>query len=118
MKVTIEGKEFVIDVEKAKELGVLKEDKTIKDFKVGDLYSAGFDPIVIVQNGWPDTSKEKRYNIAGLDGLYLYSDMGNKGASKQEMLDWLNDRERYEGLKFIKNVNSEIDTLLRNTLKK
>lgn len=118
MKVTLEGKEYEIDIEKAKELGVIKEDNSIKDFEVGDVFSSGFNPILIVQNGWPDASKEKRYNIAGLDGLYLYSDMGNKGVGKQEMLDWLNDRERYEGLQFIKNVNSEIDTLLRNTLKK
>jgi hypothetical protein len=118
MKVTLEGKEYEIDLEKAKELGVIKEDNSIKDFEVGDVFSSGFNPILIVQNGWPDASKEKRYNIAGLDGMHLYSDFGNKGASKQEMLNYLNYGRRGEDLQFIKNVNSEIDTLLRNTLKK
>ena len=118
IKVTIEGEEYNIDIEKAKELGVLKEDKTIKDFQVGDVFSTGFDPILIVQNGWPITSKEQRYNIAGLDGLFLYSNFGDKGLSKEEMLKYLNKGDDGFGYKFVKNVNSEIETLLRKTLEK
>jgi hypothetical protein len=121
IKVTIEGEEYNIDIEKAKELGVLKVpkvDTTIKSFQVGDVFSLGFDPILIVQNGWPLISAEQRYNIAGLDGLFLYSDFGSKGLSVKEMLDYLNKGDDGFGYKFVKNVNSEIETLLRKTLEK
>jgi len=118
IKVTIEGKDFTINLEKAKSLGLLEEDTTIKEFFVGDVFSSGFNPILIVQNGWPDTSKDPRYNIAGLDGLFLYSDIGSEGASKEEMLKYLNKGDDGFGYKFVKNVNSEIETLLRNTLQK
>jgi hypothetical protein len=121
IKITIEGKEYNIDIEKAKELGVLKVpkvDTTIKSFEVGDVFSSGFDAILIVQNGRPLISAEQRYNIAGLDGLFLYSDFGSEGVSKEEMLAYLNKGDDGFGYKFVKNVNSEIETLLRNTLKK
>jgi hypothetical protein len=121
IKVTIEGEEYNIDIEKAKELGVLKVpkvDTTITDFKVGDVFSSGFGPVLIVQNGWPLISAEQRYNIAGLDGLFLFSNFSDKGLSKEEMLAYLNKGDAGLGYKFIKNVNSEIETLLRNTLKK
>jgi len=114
IKVTIEDKDFTINLEKAKSLGLLEEDRSIKEFFVGDVFSSGFNPILIVQNGWPDTSKEQRYNIAGLDGLFLYSDFGSKGASKEEMLTYLNG---VCGLKFVKNVNSEIETLMKKLIK-
>jgi hypothetical protein len=116
--IQIEGKDFTINLEKAKSLGLLKEDRSIKEFFVGDVFSLGFEPILIVQNSYPDTSKEQRYNIAGSDGLFLYCDIGIKGASKEEMLMYLNKERSGCGLKFVKNINSEIETLLRNTLKK
>jgi len=119
IKVTLEGEDFYIDIEQAQKLGLLKDKPTIKEFFVGDVFSSGFDPILIVQNGWPsDTSKEQRYNIAGLDGLFLYSDFGSEGLSRTEMLKYLNKGDDGFGYKFVKNVNSEIETLLRKTLQK
>jgi hypothetical protein len=117
MKVTIEGKEYEIDIEKAKELGVLKEDATIKDFKVGDVFSLPWygDNIIIVQNGYAAYhSKEQRYNIAGLDGLGLYPDFGSQGLNKTEMLAWLNKSNNGMHAKFIKNINNDIQKLLSN----
>ena len=112
IKVTFEGKDFTINIDKAKKLGVLKEDKTIKDFQVGDVFSSGFDPILIVQNGWPITSKEQRYNIAGLDGLFLFSNFSDKGLNKEQMLAYLNRGDDGVGYKYVKNINKEIKTLL------
>lgn len=115
MKVTIEGKEYEIDIEKAKELGVVKEN-TIKDFEVGDVFSLPWygDNIIIVQNGYVSSSKEQKYNIAGLDGLGLYSDFGSQGLNKTEMLAWLNKSNNGMHAKFIKNINNDIQKLLSN----
>lgn len=116
MKVTIEGKEYEIDIEKAKELGVLKEDATIKDFKVGDVFvpASGGYKIIIVQNGFACSSEEQKYNIAGLYGFEIYSDFGSQGLNKTEMLAWLNESWNGEHAKFIKNINNDIEELLSN----
>ena len=108
----IEGKEYTIDIEKAKSLGILKEDKTIKDFKVGDVYLyKETTKIIIVENGYCDVNTLHRWNIAGLDqGLRVYSDFGRNGASKEQMLEYLNDGPK----KFIKNINEDIKSLMRN----
>ena len=111
--VNIEGKEYTIDIEKAKSLGILK-DKTIKDFKVGDvyLYNDGENTkIIIVENGYYDVYTPRRWNIAGLDGgLRVFADFGSDGASKKQMLEYLNDGHK----KFIKNINEDIKSLIRN----
>ena len=115
MKVTIEGKEYEIDIEKAKELGVLKEDATIKDFKVGDVFvPASGGKVIIVQNGYTDYKREQKYNIAGLDGLELYSDIGSQGLNKTEMLAWLNRSWNGKHTKFIKNINNDIKEWMSN----
>lgn len=114
--VKIEETEYIIDLEKAKELGVLKEDTTIKDFKVGDVFSLPWygDNIIIVQNGYASSSKEQKYNIAGLDGLGLYLDFGSQGLNKTEMLAWLNKSNNGKHVKFIKNINNDIAELLKS----
>jgi hypothetical protein len=123
-KITIEGKEYTVDIAKAKELGVLKEDTTIKDFKVGDVFLRPCgSKLIIVENGYAFFSKEQRYNIAGLYGLELYSDIGSQGLNKTEMLAWLNKTEMLAWLnkscngnhtKFIKNINDDIQKLLES----
>ena len=115
-KITIEGKEYTVDIAKAKELGVLKEDATIKDFKVGDVFSLPWygDNIIIVQNGYVSSSKEQKYNIAGLDGLGIYPDFGSQGLNKTEMLAWLNKSNNGKHVKFIKNINNDIQKLLNS----
>jgi hypothetical protein len=111
--VNIEGTEYTIDIEKAKSLGILK-DKTIKDFKVGDVYlynDRANIKIIIVESGYCDVDTSHRWNIAGLDhGLRVYSDFGSEGASKKQMLEYLNDGPK----KFIKNINEDIKSLMRN----
>ena len=117
MKVTFEGKEYTIDLEKAKELGVLKEPNTIKDIKVGDVFLTGLQTwVMIVENGYSynQDGKESRWNIAGLNGLRVYSDFGHEGLTKTEMLKWLNDCYFGKGARFIKNLNADIDKLIKD----
>lgn len=117
MKVTIDGKEYEIDIEKAKELGVLREDTTIKDFKVGDVFLPGCgSKLIIVQNGYASSSKEQKYNIAGLYGFEIYSDFGSQGLNKTEMLAWLNKSNNGNHTKFIKNINNDIEELLNQVM--
>jgi hypothetical protein len=118
--VNIEGKEFIIDLEKAKELGVLKEDKTIKDFQVGDVFLlASGSKVIIVQNGYNNiySDTEQRYNFAGLGyslNLYSSSSFGKEGGTKEEVLAYLNNGNFFSErpAKFLKNINKDVEKLL------
>jgi hypothetical protein len=107
MKIEIEGKEYEIDINRAKELGLCKETpKKITDFSVGDVFeSKQGSRIIIIQCLY---SYSYKYNIAGNYGLYLYSDFGKNPLNQEQMLDFLNKHE----YKFIKNINSDIETLI------
>lgn len=117
--VNIEGKEFIIDLEKAKELGVLKEDKTIKDLQVGDVFLlASGSKVIIVQNGYNNiySDTEQRYNFAGLGySLDLYSSFGKEGGTKEEVLAYLNNGNYFleRPTKFLKNINKDVENFLQ-----
>lgn len=103
MKIEIEGKEYEIDISRAKELGICKETK-ITDFSVADVFeNKNGSRILIVQSSYSFA----KYNIAGLSGLYLFSNF-DEPLSREQMLLFLNNRE----YKFIKNINSDIETLI------
>jgi hypothetical protein len=110
--VNIEGKEYTIDIEKAKSLGILK-DKTIKDFQTGDVYFLGNgNYIIIVPNGFCSNyyGSQQKWNFAGLEGtLNTYSTFGRDGADKKTILTFLNQQE---GIEFIKNINADIAELI------
>lgn len=115
MKIEIEGKKYVIDTEKALSLGVLKEDKSIDSFQVGDLYILHpyITPIVIVDHGYNlDSDKPDLYNIIGFyNTLKSYSNF-RKGATKEQILEFLNEQITF-GAKFIKNINQDFDVLIQ-----
>jgi hypothetical protein len=119
INITIEETEYIFDIEKAKELGVLKEDKTIKDLQVGDVFllSSG-SRVIIVQTGYTsiyDSNNEQRYNFAGLGkGLDLYSSFGKEGGTKEEVLSYLNNGNSFSErpAKFLKNINKDVEKLL------
>jgi hypothetical protein len=106
MKIEIEGKEYEIDINRAKELGLCKEIK-ITDFSVGDVFETKCGSRVLIIRSTYNPYGYK-YNIAGNDGLYLYSDFGENPLGREQMLDFLNKHE----YKFIKNINSDIETLI------
>lgn len=114
MKVTIEGKEYNIDIEKAKELGVLKEDNTIKSFKIGDTYrlKAGIY-VVVVEAGYNLYGDNLRYSFAGYQGkLQNYSTFGKEGGTEEQVLERLNNYQANQGAVFVKNINEDFKNLL------
>jgi hypothetical protein len=113
MKLTIEGKEYNIDIEKAKELGVLKEDNTIKSFKIGDTYrlKAGIY-VVVVEVGY-NLYGNMSYSFAGFQGkLQNYSPFGKEGGTEEQVLERLNHYQAKEGAVFVKNINEDFKNLL------
>ena len=116
MKVTIEGKEYEIDIEKAKELGVIKEDNSIKDFKVGDVFRLhyGGNFIVIIETGYHSFGKE-RYSFTGLDNVISnYSSFGPEGGTKEDVLKQLNKWKARDAIVFLKNINEDFKKLLKS----
>lgn len=115
IKISIEGQDYNVNLQKAIELGVISKDSTIKDFRVGDAYK--FDNgnvIVIVENGYNPIyikNSPSMYNICGLErGLEVYSTFGRNGVTKEEMLEYLNKHK--SKLTFIKNINNDFKHIL------
>ena len=114
MKITIEGINYEINMQKAKELGICTEiHKPIKDFNVGDVFERASDGsklrILISQSVFA-SKREGKYNIAGLYGLQLFSDFDDRYISRKELLKWLNERN----YKFVKNINKQISNLIED----
>ena len=110
MVIKIEGKEFEIDIERAKGLGICKEVKKVKDIKAGDVFEqfSGFlfrQRVMLIQPiyGFGE------FNIVGLNGLLPYSDF-NALMSREDMIEFLNEG----GFKFIANINDQINELIKN----
>ena len=117
-KLKIDGKDYVFDVDKAKQLGVLKEEATIiKDVSVGDVfrYVVSGSLIVIVPHGF-HPGRLDRFNLAGIHGsMDLYSTFGKDGATKEQLLIYLNSSNTGTNLKkFVKNINDDFTQLLEN----
>lgn len=108
--ITIGGKQLEIDLEKAKELGLCREvHQKITSFKVGDVFGGpGFSNILITQSHYGYKEK-KKYNFAGTYGLELYSAFLDGARTEYEILEYLNRNK----LKFVKNINKEINALIR-----
>ncbi len=107
--VTINGQNFTIDLDKAKELGLLQEQQPITDLAVGDVFEGegGLIRIMIIDAFYDDSDNINRFQIAGVNGLEPYSDF-DELLSMSDTLDWLNDRK----YKFVKNINDKIQKLI------
>jgi hypothetical protein len=120
LNITIQGTEYIFDIEKAKSLGVLKEDTTIKTIEIGDLYLLhNISPVIIVEHGFASVGSGETilYNIIGLwGGLQTYSDFPC-GATREEMLAHLNKYTKGKALKFIKNINDDFKALVDSVVK-
>ena len=103
MKMTIEGKEFEIDVERAIELGICKRIDQIEEIEAGDVFKCSLNRVMIIQ---PFFGAEE-YNIAGFHGAKPFSDF-SYAMSHDEMIDYLNDND----YKFVANINDQIDELI------
>jgi hypothetical protein len=116
MKVTIEGKEFEIDLERAEELGVLKETlPLITNFEIGDAYRLKYgNSIVVVEAGYAYGDDGVRYSFSGFgDELRNYSSFGKRGGTREQVLEYLNAYQK-KGAVFIKNINEDFKKLLKS----
>lgn len=119
INITIEETEYIFDIEKAKSLGVLKEDTTIKTIAIGDMYLGhNHSPVIIVEHGYAcwASGETMLYNIIGFwNRLQTYADFPS-GATEKEMLAHLNMLTEDKALKFIKNINDDFATLVEGIL--
>ena len=117
MKITIEDKDYEIDIQRAKELGICKEvRKPISSFMVGDVFtSRSGERILILQAAFAEpyaVACTERYNIAGIDGLCLFPDFRDsegRTATKDELLKFLNKNQ----WTFASNINNKVKELIK-----
>lgn len=108
MQVTIENKEYSLNVNRAQELGVLKlVRKVVTDVNAGDVFKTKTaSPIVVVKVSYYDDV----YCFVGLNGaLTPYSDdRYRKTYTLNEAIKFLNEREMYK----IGNVNNAVSAAI------
>lgn len=106
--INIDGINYELDLQRAKQLGIIEESKRIKDFEIGDLFAyAGSDCwFVVVEHGCSGN-----YAIIGLDSsLRPFGDCGASGFSRSQMLNFLNT-----GVEkiFVKNINEDFANVVK-----
>lgn len=113
---TLNNKEYKVDLNKLIQLGVIEDldteteedlDNTIEFFEVGDVFRSEFVSVLILETNCPYGDEERLYQIAGLDGLRVYSDF-SEPVGFNAILEFLNDGE-YE---FVKNINADVAKLI------
>lgn len=114
--ITYEGKEFEIDLERAKELGVLKETlQPITNFEIGDAYRLKYGNIVVVVEAGYAYDDAARYSFSGFgDELCNYSPFGKQGGTTEQVLERLNAYQKNQGAVFVKNINEDFKKLLKS----
>jgi len=105
--VTIGDKNYIIDLDRAKELGICIENK-IESFSVGDVFrsTSGLVSILILECNCA-VAKNTRYQIAGRQGLETYSDF-DEPITAEEIVEYLNDG----GYTRVGNINDEVARLI------
>jgi hypothetical protein len=118
---TLNNKEYKVDVTKLIELGVIEDPdfhnsqeiaSKIEWFEVGDVFkmNSGFVNVLIIEAAI-SASRENKYQIAGLDGLKVYSDF-DRPVDFDTILRFLNDG----GYEFVKNINKDVASLINSLL--
>jgi hypothetical protein len=106
--IEIDGEKFEADIEKAKELGLIKPvRKLVEDIKVGDVFGHKGGPGTVLV--FKSVYDEDSWNMAGLDGLRLYSNFST-GVCKDKLINYLNNRN----LICLGNINNNIEKLIRS----
>lgn len=106
--VKIDGIEYELDLQRAKQMGIIKESKKINDFEIGDLFIyENTNWFVVVRQGY----FSDKYTIIGLDDSFRhFSDCGTDGLSKSQMLGFLN---RGGEKIFVKNINEDFTNVVK-----
>lgn len=108
--VKIGDKNYIIDLDRAIEIGLCEEERIIK-VKAGDVWSNCCGPVLIGEC-IADSISPNRFQIFGLDdGLSAYSDIYvDQLASEEEVAVWL-EKNEYE---FVRNINAQIYALMED----
>jgi hypothetical protein len=112
---TLDNKEYKVNLNKLIQLGVIEDtddnvgsepdlDEQIENIQAGDVFQTEFNSVLIIECNYSD----KLYQIAGLDGLTVYSDFDGP-VDVDTMLNFLNE----DGYKFVKNINDDIYELIK-----
>lgn len=113
---TLNNKEYKVDLNKLIQLGVVEDldasteedlDNTIEFFEVGDVFRNEYVTVLILETISPYGDEECLYQLAGLNGLRVYSDFQSP-VGFNTVLEFLNDGE-YE---FVKNINADVAKLI------
>jgi len=106
MNIEINNKQYTIELERALELGVLRE--CITRINAGDVYEypLGGTRLCFVEAAY----SSGRFRIIGLNGLGCFADnpFRGEGATHLETVAWINER----CLKFVRNINEEVFDLI------
>jgi hypothetical protein len=113
---TLNNKEYKIDLNKLIQLGLIEDtdadvdsepdlDEKIEHFNTGDVFQTEFNSVLIIEC---DYKSDNLYQIAGLDGLKVYSDFDGP-VDADSMIAFLNE----DGYKFVKNINDDIHELIK-----
>ncbi len=100
MKITLENKEYELNIERAKELGVLTEARKLE---IGDLYKNDVGTPLVVAKSFGGES----YFFMGFNGFSPYS---NENRTASEMRVYL-DTNNY---RFVCNLNKAVDSLIKS----
>jgi hypothetical protein len=107
MNIEINNKYYTIELERALELGILKEH--ITRINIGDVYEypmGGGTHVCFVEAAY----SSGRFRIIGLNGLSCFADgpFRGQGATHSETVAWVNEKD----LKFVRNINVEVSDLI------
>lgn len=116
---TLDNKEYKVDLNKLIQLGLIEENvetleeqepthEEIETFKIGDVFNREYVTVLIIQCAHPNSGSES-YQIAGLNGLEVYSDY-HVPMDYSDVLRFLNEGD-YE---FVKNINEDIEKLIND----
>jgi hypothetical protein len=108
MNIEINNKYYTIELERALELGILKE--RITRINIGDVYEypeGGGTRVCFVEAA---AYSSGRFRIIGLNGFGCFSDgpFRGGGATHSETVAWVNEKD----LKFVRNINDEVSDLI------
>jgi hypothetical protein len=116
---TLDNKEYKVDLNKLIQLGLIEENvetfedqeptpDEIESFEVGDVFHREYVTVLIIQCTHPNSGSES-YQIAGLNGLEVYSDY-RVPMDYSAVLRFLNKGD----YKLVKNINKAIKKLIND----
>ncbi len=107
-KIQIDGKEFYLDVSKARVNGFLSEKPDNPPLKAGDVYKSGTAWVVVIEQY---ANGDRKYGLSGYasNAFVAYSSGGTHGLSIQDMERYLDSG----GYKYCGNIKDDVRDIAR-----